>query len=172
MIDLPDFDFPKHITDLCDKLSIPGNCQGFAIWRDGEIKDRWRRSIACGMTDNGPVFVERPRFDSNLRRCRAITDELFKELCQAIPAEVKRSGRIFQEDILDGINYFIRWREGDGNTRLMISNPDSMDNDDIVRVVSQLSDLLSCGGRSLRFRRYFLPLRAWDWIAWPFERHA
>jgi hypothetical protein len=138
MVEMCSTDFPAFLDQEFDKMIIPGGKRGFAI---SFASENGKQCVACGIVGDANVIIKYTGDAYSLQHRRAISSETFEKLCRSIPSEVKKSGFIFAEDILDGETYLVKWSWDNETTRLVLANPRQID-EQFGQIARRLDDLL------------------------------
>jgi hypothetical protein len=139
MIEIHTNEFPPFLEEEFGRMMIPGDGDGFAITHTSL---KGKECVTCGLISGRVVSVRYSGAGYAFSGRRSISISEFDLLCGAVPTEVRRSGFLAAEDILDGESYLIKWSRDNETTRLVLSNPRQIENEVIRRLACRLDDLM------------------------------
>jgi len=139
MLDIPITDVPAFLEQEFGRMIIPGDVQGFAISYTSEGR---KECVACGLVRNCPIWVRYIGEEYAVKYRTSVSLERFKELCRSMPSEMKKSRFIFEEDILDGETYLVKWAWHDEKSRAVLANPRLFKNESFRQLAGQLDELM------------------------------
>lgn len=139
MLDIPCTDLPAFLEQEFDRMIIPGDDRGFAISRTSG--DR-KKCVACGLVGNRAILVTYKGEDYAVNHRTSVSLELFEELCRSMPSEMKQSRFLFEEDILDGETYLVKWVWHDEKSRGVLANARHFKDEGFRQLACRLDELM------------------------------
>jgi len=139
MIDVSTNDFPPFLEQEFERMMIPGDGDGFAISRS---TSKGEEGTACGLHGNTAICVSYSGEEYSVRFQKPISRRTFEDVCNTVPDGAKRSGFLGAEDILDGKTDLVKWSWSNQTTRLVLCNPQLVDDEAVKELVLRLDEVL------------------------------
>lgn len=130
---------PPFLAQQFDKMAIPGEGCGFAVCFSSASK---KECVACGLQGDSAVAVRYSGYEYELSETALIPLSKFKQLCDAVPIELRKTGILAAEDVLDGESYLVKWTWEKRTSCLVLGNPRLTDDMALLGFADRLDELM------------------------------
>ncbi len=140
MIIPKNIELPPFLESRFDEMVIPGDGIGIAITREVSLECF---GGAIGVSEKGGVAIKYQLDPFKTLKVRNLDRIELKTFTSLVSPQFKNTGVIFAEEHLDGESYYIKWVEHEYSTRLLITNPRCIDDEDLANCADRLDQFIS-----------------------------
>ncbi len=133
-----DLDAFGPITDRFLKMRVPGESEGFVVLREDSQAEY---TVSAGRVGNVPTLITRS--PTGTEYAMPLSEGIFEDVNRVIKDVIGLGSAASDEDLLDGVAYFVKNREGSLESRVILLEPRRLPDERFVQAAAQLDRLLN-----------------------------